>query len=87
MKLLQVPMPDRLVERYGGVASAAARVSQAAVLELLRQGELTSGEAAEALDMPRREILELMAAHDIPIANYDPAELQEELQTLRQISP
>jgi predicted HTH domain antitoxin len=87
MKLLQVPMPDHLVERYGGEAKAAARIFRAAVIELLREGEMTSGEAAEALSLARREILEIMAAHNIPIANYDPAELQDELQALREISP
>src|SRR5260370_41642869 len=50
MKLLPVPMPDYLVERYGGEAKAAVRISQAAVMELLRVGELTSGEAAEVLN-------------------------------------
>ena len=87
MKLLQVPMPDQVVERYGGEASAAARISKAAVIELLREGEMTSGEAAEALAVTRRQILEIMAEPNIPIANYDPAELQDELHVLSQSAP
>ena len=87
MKLLQVSMPDHVVDRYGGEAKAADRISKAAVMELLREGEMTSGEAAEALNMTRRQILEIMAERNIPIANYDPAELQEELQALQQIAP
>jgi predicted HTH domain antitoxin len=87
MKLLQVPMPDQVVERYGGEASAAARITRAAVLELLREEEMTSGEAAEALGMTRRQILEIMAERNIPIANYDPSELQDELRTLQQLTP
>jgi len=82
VRLLQVPIPDRLVERFGGEEAAAARYSRAAVLELLREGEMTSGEAAEALGIQRRELLEMMAAHDIPIANYDPEELEQELRVL-----
>jgi predicted HTH domain antitoxin len=80
-------MPDQVVDRYGGEASAAVRISKAAVMELLREGELTSGEAAEALNMTRRRILEIMAERNIPVANYDPVELQEELQTLQRIGP
>jgi predicted HTH domain antitoxin len=80
-------MPDQVVDRYGGEASAAVRISKAAAMELLREGELTSGEAAEALNMTRRRILEIMAERNIPVANYDPVELQEELQTLQRIGP
>jgi predicted HTH domain antitoxin len=87
MKLLQVPMPDQVVKRYRGETSAAARISKAAVMELLREGELTSGEAAEALNVTRRQILEIMAERNIPIANYDPPELRDERQALQQIAP
>jgi predicted HTH domain antitoxin len=87
MKLLQVPMPDHLVERFGGEAKAAAHISRAAVIELLRAGEMTSGEAAEALNLSRRQILEIMAERDIPIANYSPSELEDELRALQQIAP
>ena len=83
MKLLQVPMPDQVVERYGGEANAAARISKAVVMELLREGEMTSGEAAEALNLTRRQILAIMAERHIPVANYDPAELLDELQALQ----
>ena len=83
MTILHVPIPDTLVERLGGEEQAATRFSQAAVLELLRAGELTSGAAAEALRTSRRAVLELMARHDIPIANYAPEEIDGELDVLR----
>ena len=87
MKLLQVAMPDQVVERYGGETSVAARISIAAVMVLLREGEMKPGEAAETLNVARRQILSLMAKRNIPVANYDPAELQDELQDLQQIAP
>jgi predicted HTH domain antitoxin len=86
MKLIQVPVPDRLLRRFGGESGAVARVSQAAVLELLREGEMTSGEAAEVLGVTRREVLTLMAEKNVPIANYDAAELADELDTLRRLT-
>jgi predicted HTH domain antitoxin len=87
MKLLRVPVPDNLVDRLGGEAAATSRITRAAVIELLRQGEMTSGEAAEALNLTRREILEMMAEGNIPIADYDPAELETEAQILKQLRP
>jgi predicted HTH domain antitoxin len=86
MKLLQVSMPDHVVERYGGEVQAAAHISRAAVIELLREGEMTSGEAAKTLNLTRRQILDLMAERDIPIANYDPMELQDELVSVRHLA-
>ncbi len=48
---------------------------------------MTSGEAAEALNLSRRQVLEIMAEHNIPIANYSPSELEAELQALQQLAP
>ena len=87
VRLVQVRVPARLVDRYGGEDATAARISRAAVLELLREGEMTSGEAAEALDLTRRDVLELMTQHEIPVANYNPAELDAELDTLKRLAP
>src|SRR5437867_2628997 len=78
MKSLLIKMPDHLVERYGGESAAAARFSRAAVIELLREGEMTSGEAAETLNLTRREVLELMAERNIPIANLGTSVLMDE---------
>lgn len=85
MTTVQILVPDRLVERYGSEEAASARFSEAAIIELLRQGEMTSGEAAEALQLTRRDVLELMASRDIPVANYPPGELDAELDLLRKL--
>lgn len=87
MKLVKVPMPGRVVDRYRSQVSAAVRIAKAAVMELLREGEMTSGEAAETLDLTRRQIPGMMVERNILVANHDPVELQEELQTLPRIGP
>jgi predicted HTH domain antitoxin len=87
MQLLQVSMPDQFVERRGGEAQAAARIWREAVIQLHRAGKMTSGEAAETLNVTRAQILERMAERDVSIANYAPKELQDEPLALRQIAP
>jgi prevent-host-death family protein len=68
-----VPFDDALLQ--GGVRHSF-------VLRLLADGIVGQGKAAELLGMSRVELLDLMAAHGIPAANYSTEDLHKELQGL-----
>lgn len=55
---------------------------QELVLELLRSAAITAAQAAVLLNVTRWEIVDLMAAHDIPMADGDAESLREEVETL-----
>lgn len=57
---------------------------QRLVLELLRSAAITAAQAAALLSVTRWEIVDLMAAHGIPMADGDAASLREEVETLAQ---
>jgi len=57
-------------------------LKQTFVLELVRQGELPFGKAAELLGMSKAEFLMLCGAHQISIFQFTEEELEAELKPL-----
>ncbi len=72
-------MPDDLDLSTGsslGELEALARVSFAA--RLFAMGKVTSGQAAEIAELPRRRFLLELANHGIPAVSWDAEELEAE---------
>jgi predicted HTH domain antitoxin len=62
--------------------AATERAREAAILELYRIGQISSGRAAHDLGMSRVAFLELASRHQIPTIQTTADELQEELGSL-----
>ena len=62
--------------------AATERAREAAILELYRIGQITSGRAARDLGMSRVEFLNLANRHRIPSIQTTEAELDEEVRSL-----
>lgn len=57
---------------------ALKKGKEGVVLELLREGKISQGKAAELLEIDRHTLFDLMAEHNIPMANFPPEELQRQ---------
>ncbi len=57
-------------------------IREAAVLELYRQGKLSSGKAGEILGMEKFEFIEYSGKKGIPFIRISPEELEEEVKLL-----
>ena len=55
---------------------ALTKGKEAVVLELLREGKISQGKASELLEISRHGLLDLMAKHDIPMADFPPGGTQ-----------
>ena len=60
-------------------------IKEAAVLELYREGKISSGKAAEMLGMDRFEFIKYAGKKGIPFIRITPEELQEEVNLLGKI--
>ena len=83
MKTLQIHMPDDLDLSAGSTPEeleALARVTFA--VRLFELGKVTSGQAAEIAEMPRRRFLLELANHGIPAVSWDAEELEAESAAL-----
>jgi hypothetical protein len=67
---VSVPFTEELLQ--AGVHTSLA-------LSLFRQGDISSGRAARLAGMTRPEFLEYASNMGVPVVDYDPAELDEEL--------
>jgi predicted HTH domain antitoxin len=72
-----------LLEELQRPAKRAAR--ELIVLELYRQGEVSSGRAAQLLGKEREEFIRYASAQGIPYFQLDGAELQQELDSFKKL--
>lgn len=72
-----------LLEELRRPAKQAAR--ELIVLELYRQGEVSSGRAAQLLGKERGEFIRYASDQGIPYFQIDADELQRELDTLKKL--
>ena len=71
---------DTLATTYQNSAEA---IKEAAVLELYREGRISSGKAAEILGMERFEFIRYAGMKGIPYVRIAPEELEEEVRLLQ----
>lgn len=62
---------------------SADAIKEAAVLELYREGKISSGKAAEILNMERFEFIRYSGMKGIPYIRITPDELDEEVGLLQ----
>jgi predicted HTH domain antitoxin len=84
---ITVDLPDELVALLGSPESAAERVRQSLVLDLLREAEISQGRAARLLGITRWDILDLMARYRIPSGPATAEEMRQEIENARRFSP
>jgi predicted HTH domain antitoxin len=73
---------DLLEELHRPVKESARELI---VLELYRQGEVSSGKAAELLDMRRDEFIRYASERGIPYLQLDAEELRREIEDSRSL--
>lgn len=83
MKPVTIELPAQLVELFGSEEGAKQGAREAIVLDLLRQGRLSRGKAAELLGIPMSELPELLGRYRIPWFGSSTDEVQRDVETLR----
>ena len=77
MKAVSIEFPEEVIELYEE-KELEISVRKWSVLELVRNGKLSSGKASEILGMTRWDFMELMSDYDIPMVNFSPEELESQ---------
>ena len=85
-RTLAVEVPEELVALLGSPEAAAAKAKEALVLALLREAQISQGQAARLLGLTRYDILDLMAEHHILSGPETAEEIEEELATVQRLS-
>ena len=84
LKKLELSFPSEVLDMLATTYQQSAEViREAAVLELYREGKLSSGKAAEILGMERFEFIRYAGIKGIPYIRLTPEELEEEAGLLK----
>jgi predicted HTH domain antitoxin len=60
-------------------AAVRGELRQLWIIEQVRLGRLGAGKGAELAGMPRAAFMHVLGAHGVPVIDYPPAELEDEL--------
>lgn len=83
LKKLELTFPSEVLDTLSTTYEDDANViKEAAVLELYREGKISSGKAAEILGMDRFEFIRYAGKKGIPYIRITPDELEEEARLL-----
>jgi predicted HTH domain antitoxin len=86
METIQVELPADLLHAAqldrGNLSREAARLL---ALELLREGRVTLGRAAELCRTPLAEFMEFAASHEVSPLRYGIGELEEDRRTFSEL--
>lgn len=86
LKKVEVELPEELWKLAGfSPAKASAKVRELLVMELLRRAQLSQGKAAELLGLDRWELMDLMAAYQVPATQLTTSELTADRQRLHKL--
>lgn len=86
MKTLQIHLPNELDLTAGSTPEeleALARVAFA--IRLFEMGKVTSGQAAEIAEMPRRRFLLELVEYGIPAVSWNSEELEAEMAAISHV--
>jgi predicted HTH domain antitoxin len=80
---LEWDLPDSLYDEVlGDEAQAAEAAKRALVLDWVRGGRVSVRKGAELLGLGYHAFLDLLAAHRVPVCDYEDGWLDRELSTL-----
>jgi predicted HTH domain antitoxin len=79
-------LPTEFVKELGSADALTAKARQALVLQLLRDAEITQGQAAILLGITRYDILDLMAEHHILSGPLTAEEMRQDIENARRFT-
>jgi len=80
---LTFDLPEEIIALIGSPDDAAARARTALLMELLREGSISQGQAAGALGVTIRDLLDLMKEHDVPSGPESPEDVRQDVEDAR----
>jgi len=86
LKKIEIFFPSEVLDVLSTTyQNSADALKEAAVLELYREGKISSGKAAEILSMERFEFIRYAGMKGIPFVRITPEELEEEVKLLEKL--
>tara|TARA_Y100000310_G_scaffold218460_1_gene219762 strand:- start:7457 stop:7720 length:264 start_codon:yes stop_codon:yes gene_type:complete len=73
-------LPQILFDYWKPKKKAEKKITEASVLELVKEKKISPGKAAELLNISRWNLMKLMSQHNLAIADFSPQELKTQIK-------
>lgn len=83
MQTLTIEVPEELLELLGSPEEASLKARESLVADLLREGRISQGQAAQMLGVTRWDILDMMARLCIPSGPETAEEMRRDIENAR----
>ena len=84
-RVLEIRVPERLLQYGYDQKEVQRHITEWLVLSLFVEGRISSGKAAQLLNISRVEFLALLHKRGIAFIDYDPEELAEEFNAVKRL--
>ena len=82
-RTLSIELPEEILARLGSPEAAAAKARETLVVDLLREGRVSQGQAARLLGITRWDLLTLMSRLGVPSGAETADELRRDVEEAR----
>lgn len=83
---ITIEIPDEIAQRLNpSEESLSRRILETVVADAYRRGEISTGEVGQLLQLSTRLEIHAFLKHQDVYLNYDQAELEQDLQTLKKL--
>jgi len=83
MKIIEVTIPEEIINLVGSEEGARKEAKEAFILDLVRRGKISKAKAAELIGINLWDLPEFLAEYRIPWFDYSKEDLQRDLNTLK----
>jgi len=85
MRIIEIVIPDEIIDLLGSEKEAKKEAKEAFVLDLVRRGKVSKGKAAELIGINLWDLPEFLAKYRIPWFDYSKEDLQKDLDALKEL--
>ncbi len=85
MKIIEIAVPEEIIDLLGSEDTARKEAQEAFVLDLVRRSKISKAKAAELLGISLWNLPDLIAQYQLPWFSYTPEELEKDLGTLHKL--
>ncbi len=85
MKIIEIAIPDEIINIFGSEEEVRKEAKEALVLDLVRRGTVSKAKAAELTGISLWDLPEFLDKYQIPWFDYSKEDLEKDLDTLREL--
>lgn len=81
-EILTLELPEEIIALFGSHSATASKARELLVIDMVREGHISQGKAAELLGIDRAEMMDLAARYEISSGGESAEELLRQIEEI-----